>query len=139
MITLPDNVEVWDLEKDKVLYNLHHPRMVKTVSLGSSGHLLVTSATDHLLRLYDLRRVANEDDDSIQNYTSDYFVAPSSFVEKPNTLCTVLHHSSRELTVWDNVTGTKVECSSVTFFETNMRKFSSFSKFSFFFLTCDIV
>ena len=104
------HVEVWDLREDKVLYNLHHPSSLETVSLGSLGHLLVTSGSDCLLRLYDLCRVVNEDEGSIQNYTSGYFVAPSSFVEKPNTRYTVFHHSSCDITVWDNDTGTKVEC-----------------------------
>ena len=105
-------VEVWDLEKDKVLYYLHSPSLVNTVSLGSLGHLLVTSGSDGLLRLYDLRRVANEDEDSIQYYRSHggYFVNSSPFVEKPNTRYTVLWGFSDTTTVWDTVTETKVEC-----------------------------
>ena len=112
------NVEIWDLEEDKVLYNLYHPCELDTVFLGSLGHFLVTSGTDHFLRLYDLRRVANEDKDSIQNYEyiSDYFITPSPFVEKPNTRYAVLHSFSNNITVWDTVTGTKVGCSSVKFF-----------------------
>ena len=87
--------------KDKELYNLHHPCPPNTVSLGSLGHLLVTSGSDCLIRLYDLRRVGNEDGGSVQNYNRiiDYFVTPSPFVEKPTTRYTVrvaqfsgLHH-----------------------------------------------
>ena len=86
--------------------------------LGLIGSFLVTSGTDHFLRLYDLRRVANEDKDSIQNYEyiSDYFITPSPFVEKPNTRYAVLHSFSNNITAWDTVTGTKVGCSSVKFF-----------------------
>ena len=106
------HVAVYDLEKDKVLYNLYHPSPLNTVSLGSLGHLLVTAGFDYLIRLYDLRRAANEDGGSVQNWprTIDYFVAPSSFVEKPNTRYTVLRSFWDYITVWDTVTGTKVEC-----------------------------
>ena len=106
---MDEHVKVWDLEKDKKLYNFYHPCLPKTVSLSSLGHLLVTAGSDCLIRLYDLRRVTNEDGFSVQNFsrTNDYFVAPSPFVEKPNTRYAVLRGNN--ITVWDNVTGTKVD------------------------------
>ena len=110
-----DVVIVWDLEKKKVLYTLRHPTLVKTVSLGSLGHLLVTAGSDYLLRLYDLRRLENEDEGSIE-YSRDYFVTPSPFVEKPNTRYTVMESFADNITVWDTVTGAKVECWSVKLF-----------------------
>ncbi len=106
------HVAVWDLDNDKVMYNIYHPSPLNTVSLGSSGRLLVTAGFDYLLRLYDLRRVANEDEGSVQNWprTIDSFVAPSPLVEKPNTRYTVLRSFWDYVTVWDNETGMKVGC-----------------------------
>ena len=101
-------VQVWDLEKDKKLYELDHPCHVERASLGSLGHLLVTSGSDKLLTLYDLRRVGNKD--LIKNYDIGYFVSPSPFLEKPNKRYTVMRSLTDHITVWDNDTGTKVEC-----------------------------
>ena len=103
------HVAVWDLVKDEEVYHIYHPSPLNTISLGSSGRLLVTAGFDHLLRLYDLRRVANEDEGSAQGRrTIDSFITPSPFMEKPNPRYTVLQSFWDYVTVWDNETGTKV-------------------------------
>ena len=114
-INMYQHIEVWDLVKDEVLHNIYHPSPLNKIFVGSSGRLLVTAGFDFLLRLYDLRRVANENRSSVQNWprTIDFFVALSPFMRKPNTRYTVLRSFWDYITVWDNETGKKVRCRKV--------------------------
>ena len=104
------HIAVWDLVDDEVLYNIYHPSPLNKIFLGSRGRLLVTAGFDFLLRLYDLRRVENDDGDSDQNFarTIDSFAAISPFIVKPNTRYTVLQSFWDYVSVWDNETGKKV-------------------------------
>ena len=110
VINMYQHVAVWDLVEDQEVYNIYHPSPLNTVSLGSCGRLLVTAGFDYLIRVYDLRRIVDEDEDSAQNTsrTIDSIVTPSPLLEKPNPRYTVLQSFWDYITVWDNETGKKV-------------------------------
>ena len=112
-IEMHQHFAVWDLVNDEVLYNISHPNALYAIFLSSCGRLLVTAGFDYLLRLYDLRRIRNEDRDSVQSLCPTFeFVATSPFIEKPNTRYIVLQWF-HYIDVWDNETGEKVRCRNV--------------------------
>ena len=60
VINMYQNVEVWDLFNDKVFCDIYHPTPLNTVSLGSSGRLLVTAGFDYLIPVYHVRRMVDK-------------------------------------------------------------------------------